>query len=72
MTESSAEEFLRPAEAARLLHVSPQTISRWAKEGRIGYVVTLGGHRRFRATEVHRLAGGGAPQPEAWASTSTT
>jgi excisionase family DNA binding protein len=54
---TDAEEYLRPAEAATLLHVSPQTISRWAKEGRIGYVLTLGGHRRFRATEVRRLAG---------------
>ena len=60
MTDST-EEFLRPAEAARLLHVSPQTISRWAKEGRIGYVVTLGGHRRFRASEVRRLAGMAEP-----------
>lgn len=55
------EEFIRPAEAAKLLHVSPQTITRWAKEGRIGYVVTLGGHRRFRASEVERLAGTGVP-----------
>jgi excisionase family DNA binding protein len=65
MAEAS-EEFLRPAEAAQLLHVSPQTISRWAKEGRIGYVVTLGGHRRFRASEIHRLAGATVPpQPPA-------
>jgi excisionase family DNA binding protein len=58
---SELEEFIRPAEAAKLLHVSPQTITRWAKEGRIGYVVTLGGHRRFRASEVHRLAGSAIP-----------
>jgi len=57
------EEFLRPAEAAKLLHVSPQTISRWAKEGRIGYVVTLGGHRRFRGSEIRQLADG--PDPSA-------
>ena len=55
------EEFIRPAEAAKLLHVSPQTITRWAKEGRIGYVVTLGGHRRFRTSEVQRLAGAEVP-----------
>jgi excisionase family DNA binding protein len=53
---SEPEEFLRPAEAAELLHVSPQTISRWAKEGRISCVVTLGGHRRFRASEIRALA----------------
>ena len=58
---SEDEEFLRPAEAAKLLHVSPQTISRWAKEGRIGYVVTLGGHRRFRASEIRQLADISAP-----------
>jgi excisionase family DNA binding protein len=60
---AATEDFLRPAEAAKLLHVSPQTISRWAKEGRIGYVVTLGGHRRFRASEVERLAGISVPPP---------
>jgi excisionase family DNA binding protein len=64
-TGPAAEEFLRPAEAAKLLHVSPQTISRWAKEGRIAYVVTLGGHRRFRATEVERLARGGMSSTDA-------
>ena len=62
---SEGEEFLRPAEAAKLLHVSPQTISRWAKEGRIGYVVTLGGHRRFRGSEIRQLADVSAPPPSA-------
>lgn len=62
---SEDEEFLRPAEAAKLLHVSPQTITRWAKEGRIGYVVTLGGHRRFRGSEIRQLAGVAAPPPPA-------
>ena len=58
---TDSEEFIRPAQAAKMLHVSPQTITRWAKEGRIGYVVTLGGHRRFRASEVRRLAGVAVP-----------
>ena len=61
MVATEAEEYLRPAEAATLLHVSPQTISRWAKEGRIGYVLTLGGHRRFRESEVRALLRGEAP-----------
>ena len=63
--EAEKEEFLRPAEAAKLLHVSPQTISRWAKEGRIGYVVTLGGHRRFRGSEIRRLAEVSSAPPSA-------
>ncbi len=41
------EEYLTSGEAARLLGVSPRTISRWADEGRIACIVTAGGHRRF-------------------------
>ena len=50
------ETYLRAAEAAALLHVSPQTVSRWASQGRLRHVVTLGGHRRFPQSEIHRLA----------------
>jgi excisionase family DNA binding protein len=35
-------------QAARVLGVSPKTLSRWADEGRISCAVTLGGRRRFR------------------------
>ena len=54
----SAEDrdYLTPTEAASILRVSPQTVSRWAKEGRIGCQVTLGGHRRFLREEVKALA----------------
>jgi len=38
-----------------MLHVSPKTVSRWAKEGRLPHLSTLGGHRRFPATEIERL-----------------
>lgn len=40
-------KYLRTADVARLLHVSPKTISRWAKEGKLPFVRTLGGHRRY-------------------------
>jgi excisionase family DNA binding protein len=50
------EPYLRAAEAAALLHVSPQTVSRWASQGRLRHVVTLGGHRRFPQSEIRRLA----------------
>ena len=49
--------YLRAAEAAALLHVSPKTISRWAREGKLGHVVTLGGHRRFSRDDIEALAG---------------
>lgn len=40
---SGGATYLRAAEAAALLHVSPKTVSRWAKEGKIPHFVTLGG-----------------------------
>jgi excisionase family DNA binding protein len=49
------EQYLRTSEVARMLHVSPKTVSRWAKEGRLPYLATLGGHRRFPASEMERL-----------------
>lgn len=50
--------YLRAAEAAALLHVSPKTVSRWAKEGKIPHFVTLGGHRRFPKDAIERIARG--------------
>jgi excisionase family DNA binding protein len=49
------EKFLRTSDVAKMLHVSPKTVSRWAKEGRLPHLSTLGGHRRFPATEIERL-----------------
>ena len=49
------ERFLRTSDVAKMLHVSPKTVSRWAKEGRLPHLSTLGGHRRFPATEIERL-----------------
>lgn len=48
--------YIRTAEAAKILRVSPKTVSRWAKEGKIPHVLTLGGHRRFPADAIHALA----------------
>ncbi|MFN2607260.1 MAG: helix-turn-helix domain-containing protein [Acidimicrobiales bacterium] len=45
-------EYLTPGQVARLLHVSPKTVNRWADQGRIGCIVTLGGHRRFALPDV--------------------
>jgi excisionase family DNA binding protein len=47
--------FLRPAEVADLLSVSPKTVSRWAKEGKLPFLKTLGGHRRYPAAAIHEL-----------------
>ena len=49
------EEYLLAAEVGRLLRVSPKTVSRWAKEGKLPYSRTLGGHRRFPAGPIRSL-----------------
>jgi excisionase family DNA binding protein len=48
--------YLHTAEVADILHVSPKTVSRWAKEGRLPFLKTLGGHRRYPEAEIRELA----------------
>ena len=50
--------YLHTAEVAELLHVSPKTVSRWAKEGKLPFLKTLGGHRRYPEAEIRDLAEG--------------
>jgi excisionase family DNA binding protein len=48
--------YLRAAEVAAILQVSPKTVSRWATEGKLPFLRTLGGHRRYPAAEIRQLA----------------
>ncbi len=50
------EAYLKPSEVARMLHVSAKTVDRWANQGRIPCIVTLGGHRRFTPEDVAAVA----------------
>lgn len=56
--DGDRERFLLPAEAARLLGVATSTLRRWAEEGKIHSGTTIGGHRRYRESEITRLAAG--------------
>ena len=47
--------YLRAAEVADILHVSPKTVSRWAKEGKLPFMKTLGGHRRYPEAKIRQL-----------------
>ena len=49
------EVLLTPAEVAKLLRVDPKTVTRWAKAGKLTAIRTLGGHRRYRQSEVQNL-----------------
>lgn len=48
-------DLLSRREVAARFGVAPQTITRWANEGILPYVRTLGGQRRYPAGEVERL-----------------
>ena len=49
------EVLLTPAEVAALFRVDPKTVTRWAKAGKLTAIRTLGGHRRYRQTEIQAL-----------------
>ncbi|MDP8936232.1 MAG: helix-turn-helix domain-containing protein [Actinomycetota bacterium] len=54
--EEKEMDYLAPGDVARVLHVSPKTVSRWASQGWLPCLVTLGGHRRFRREDVEEVA----------------
>jgi len=56
-----AESLLTPAEVATMFRVDPKTVTRWAKAGKLSSIRTLGGHRRYRETEVRALLAGMPP-----------
>ncbi|MGH3423575.1 MAG: BldC family transcriptional regulator [Nocardioidaceae bacterium] len=58
---SESERLLTPAEVAVLFRVDPKTVTRWAQAGKLSSIRTLGGHRRFRESEVRALLTGGTP-----------
>ncbi|MGH3423579.1 MAG: BldC family transcriptional regulator [Nocardioidaceae bacterium] len=46
------DRLLTPAEVAAVFRVEPKTVTQWARAGRLPSIRTLGGHRRFRESEV--------------------
>ena len=52
---SAQEKLLTPSEVATLFRVDPKTVTRWAKAGKLTSIKTLGGHRRYRESEVKAL-----------------
>jgi excisionase family DNA binding protein len=52
---SGQEILLTPSEVATLFRVDPKTVTRWAKAGKLTAIKTLGGHRRYKESEVRAL-----------------
>ena len=62
LTPSSQQEnLLTPAEVAILFRVDPKTVTRWAKAGKLTSIRTLGGHRRYKESEVKQLLKANTP-----------
>ena len=54
--------FIRPEEACRMLQVVPGTLRSWAKQGKLRYVTTKGGHRRYELQSVLGLKDESIPE----------
>ncbi|MBI2166548.1 MAG: helix-turn-helix domain-containing protein [Chloroflexi bacterium] len=71
MTEKA---FLTRSQVALLFGVSPHTITRWAKQGLLTSIVTLGGQRRYPREAVlevlREVSRGIAYEPAAKVSTA--
>jgi excisionase family DNA binding protein len=52
---SQAPELMTPAEVAAVFRVDPKTVTRWAQQGKLRSLRTLGGHRRFAAADIRAL-----------------
>jgi excisionase family DNA binding protein len=59
------EALLTPSEVATLFRVDPKTVTRWAKAGKLTSIRTLGGHRRYRESEVRSLFEGNSSSIDA-------
>ena len=62
---TEVEKLLTPAEVASLFRVDPKTVTRWAKAGKLNSIRTLGGHRRYRESEVRSLLDGNTAAADA-------
>ena len=55
-SENNMENMLTTREVAKLLHVHPNTLRRWADKGIIDtYRITTRGDRRFRSEDIVRF-----------------
>jgi excisionase family DNA binding protein len=56
--EMGGEEYMTPREVAEAFGVSPKTVTRWVKAGKLTSVRTPGNHRRYLRSQVQALLNG--------------
>lgn len=49
------DRLLKPGEVASLFRVDPKTVTRWAAKGKIPFITTPGGHKRFWLSAVKEI-----------------
>ncbi|HYJ33765.1 MAG TPA: BldC family transcriptional regulator [Candidatus Binatia bacterium] len=62
----NAEDLMTPGEVADVFRVDPKTVGRWAKEGRLDAIRTIGGHRRFRRSQIRAILNAPPPVDTRW------
>lgn len=55
MRPGDGDPLLTPAEVVRIFGVRTVTVTRWAREGKIPYSLTPGGHRRYCESAIRAL-----------------
>ena len=50
--------LLTPSEVAALFRVDPKTVTRWAQQGKLNAIRTLGGHRRYSESDIQAFLQG--------------
>ncbi len=60
-TTPKFDQLLSPKETAAAFGVDPKTLVRWAESGKLDPIRTLGGHRRYRESQVVALLRGEEP-----------
>lgn len=53
--QADKDPLLTSGKAAAICGVASGTMRRWAEAGKITVILTLGGHRRYRESEVRRI-----------------
>jgi DNA-binding transcriptional MerR regulator len=54
-TQDHGDRLLRISDAAKLCHVSADTLRRWSDQGRVPVIVLPSGQRRYRPADVLAL-----------------
>ena len=62
--DADDDRLLTPSEVAEIFRVNPKTVTRWARTGRLQAIKTIGGHRRYRLSEVRKAVEAANSDPD--------